>query len=267
MEIAKPRQVKEITLRPDATDQVDGPVIIAVAGTLEAERFSVPLHRHGRGQLMGSLRGLLTVAVESEHWVVPASHAVWVPPDHLHTVDSHGVFHGWSVFVAGGACRTLPARACTFRTSALLRESVLRAASWSADTLDTAQQHIACVILDEIQSTPIEALGLPLPAEPRLMRIARAFLSEPSDGRDLDAWAAWGAVSARTLSRRFVQETGFTFTAWRQRVRLLRALEMLAAGQSVTTVAMDLGYSTASAFIGVFHKTFGITPAAYRRSL
>lgn len=267
MEIAKPCHIQEITLQPEATDQVGGPVIIAVAGTLEAERFSVPMHRHGRGQLMGSMRGLLTVPVASENWVVPASHAIWVPPDHLHTVDSHGAFHGWSVFVEESACSALPTRACTFRTSPLLRESVLRAATWDTDTLDAAQQHIACVVLDEIHSTPVEALGLPLPAEPRLMRIARAFISEPSNGRDLDAWATWGAVSSRTLSRRFVQETGFTFTAWRQRVRLLRALEMLAAGEQVTTVAMDLGYSTASAFIGLFHKTFGITPAAYRRSL
>ncbi|MFV3077024.1 AraC family transcriptional regulator [Niveispirillum fermenti] len=267
MEIAKPRQLQEITLQPEAADRVDGPIIMAVAGTVEAERFSVPLHRHGRGQLMASMRGLLAVDVGNEHWVVPASHTVWVPPGHLHTVASHGVFQGWSVFVAECACLSLPSRPRTFRTSALLREAVLRAAAWSGDMLDTAQQHIAAVILDEVRFAPAEALGLPLPAEARLMRIARAFITDPSDGRDLDAWAAWAAVSPRTLSRRFVQETGFTFTAWRQRVRLLRALEMLAAGEPVTTVAMDLGYSTTSAFIGLFRKAFGITPAAYRRSL
>jgi AraC-like DNA-binding protein len=98
-------------------------------------------------------------------------------------------------------------------------------------------------------------------------RIARALIADPADARDLEAWARWAAVSSRTLSRRFVSETGFSFTAWRQRARLMRSLEMLAAGAPVTNIALDLGYSTASAFIGLFRRTFGETPAAYRMRL
>ncbi len=56
-----------------------------------------------------------------------------------------------------------------------------------------------------------------------------------------------------------------TFTAWRQRALLLRSLAMLAAGQSVTTVAFDLGYETVSAFIELFHAYFGTTPGRYFR--
>ncbi len=92
-------------------------------------------------------------------------------------------------------------------------------------------------------------------------------MADPADSRDLEAWAEWAAISARTLSRRFVAETGFSFTAWRQRAHLMRSLEMLAAGMPVTNIALDLGYSTASAFIGLFRRTFGQTPAAYRERL
>jgi AraC-like DNA-binding protein len=106
-----------------------------------------------------------------------------------------------------------------------------------------------------------------LPRDPRLQRIARALIADPSDDRDLQRWAAWAAVSSRTLSRRFVTETGFNFTAWRQRARMMRSLEMLAAGMPVTAIAFDLGYSTPSAFIGLFRRTFGETPAAYRAHL
>ena len=42
---------------------------------------------------------------------------------------------------------------------------------------------------------------------------------------------------------------------------------MLAAGASVTAVALDLGYATASAFIALFRRTFGETPASYRQRL
>ena len=65
------------------------------------------------------------------------------------------------------------------------------------------------------------------------------------------------------MSRRFVAETGFTYTAWRQRARLMRALEMLTEGQAVTVVALDLGYDSVSAFIALFKRTLGVTPSAY----
>lgn len=133
--------------------------------------------------------------------------------------------------------------------------------------LDARSAHVAAVILDEIRSLPVESFGLPLPRDPRLLRIARALITEPADARDLERWAEWAAISSRTLSRRFVEETGFSFTAWRQRARLMRSLEMLAAGASVTAVALDLGYATASAFIALFRRTFGETPASYRQRL
>jgi AraC-like DNA-binding protein len=64
-----------------------------------------------------------------------------------------------------------------------------------------------------------------------------------------------------------VTETGFNFTAWRQRARLMRSLEMLAAGEPVATIAYDLGYSSPSAFISLFRRSFGHTPASYRSQL
>ncbi len=253
----------------DFLNRSDGPVVVAAEGRHDGELASKP-HRHARGQLFGSLRGLLSVGVDDGLWIVPAIHAVWLPPHTPHSGRSHGPFHGWSVYVAEPACADLPQRACTLRTSGLLREAVLRASAWqpvSQTPLTGSRAHVAAVILDEIRSLPVEPFGLPLPRDPRLQRIARALMSDPSDDRDLERWAVWAAVSSRTLSRRFVAETGFNFTAWRQRARMMRSLEMLAAGMSVTAIAFDLGYSTPSAFIGLFRRTFCETPAAYRTRL
>ena len=44
---------------------------------------------------------------------------------------------------------------------------------------------------------------------------------------------------------------------------MMCALEKLAAGAPVTTVALDLGYDNVSAFIARFRATFGITPGRY----
>ncbi|HEX8615449.1 MAG TPA: helix-turn-helix transcriptional regulator [Telluria sp.] len=258
--------MSDLTIDPAVVNTAAGPVVIVAAGSQDSERTS-PGHRHARGQLMGSLRGLLSVGVEEGQWIVPAIHALWLPPHHFHSVRSHGPFSGWSVYVAEPACAGLPQGPCTIRTSGLLREAVLRAATWGLDPLDAQRERVAQVILDEIGHAPPAPFGLPMPRDARLQRVARALIDNPADERGLEDWAQWAAMSSRTLTRRFAGETGFGFVAWRQRARLMRALEMLAAGKPVTMVALDLGYASASAFINLFRREFGATPGAYRRAL
>ena len=250
-------------------DSADGPTVVAATRTLDKE-LSSQMHQHARGQLFGSIKGLISVEVDNGFWVVPAIHAVWLPPHRPHAGRSFGPYHGWSAYVAEPACASLPAQPCTMRVSALLREAVLRLAGATPEAAalsPQARSHICAVVLDEIRSLPTEAFGLPLPQDPRLQRIAKALIAHPADERNIDDWARFGAISARTLSRRFVSETGFNFTAWRQRVRLLRSLEMLAEGTSITAIALDLGYASISAYINLFRRSFGETPASYRARL
>lgn len=247
----------------DANSDVDPPLIAVVHrqdSVLEGGS-----HSHARGQLFGSLQGLLTVGTELGHWVVPAVHAVWVPPGERHEGRSHGAFSGWSVYIAPSACGPLPRQPTVLRVSGLLREAITRAATWQGGRFDDACAHLAQVIMDEIATLPAAGLNLPMPRDARLVRIARALIEEPADDRTLSAWAAWAGLSERTASRRFVAETGFTFMAWRQRALLARSLEMLAEGRSVTTVALDLGYDSISAFIALFRRVIGTTPGEYAR--
>lgn len=239
-----------------------GPLVIASVLDSPIERTSAP-HRHARGQLLGARRGLLTVEAADHHWVVPATHAVWIPPDCVHGLRSHGPFHGWSVYVVAPACVVLPGQPCIIATSGLLREAVDRAATWSEGPLDQRQERIAQLIVDEVAALPAEPFGLPLPLDPRLRRISQALADDLADNRSLTEWAQWVGLSARTLARRFVDETGFSFSQWRQRARLLRALELLAADVPVTTIALELGYDNVSAFIAMFRRTFGVTPGRY----
>jgi AraC-like DNA-binding protein len=46
---------------------------------------------------------------------------------------------------------------------------------------------------------------------------------------------------------------------------LLRALELLAAGAAVTSIALELGYENTSAFIAMFRRHLGTTPSRYLR--
>lgn len=239
------------------------PAMFVVRRQSDALR-QTPLHCHARGQLLGAENGLLTIDAGDYRWVVPATHAVWIPPDIQHGLRSHGPYSGWSVYIAAASCKQLHNTPCVLEITGLLREAVTRAATWDENSLSAPQKRLEGVILDEIQSLHRTNLGLPMPQDLRLIKIARTLCDNPHDCRRLDEWATWAGISPRTLTRRFSSETGFSFSEWRQRARLLRSLELLAEGKSVTTIALDLGYENVSAFIALFHRVFGTTPGRYK---
>ncbi|MEO8559755.1 MAG: helix-turn-helix transcriptional regulator, partial [Rhodospirillales bacterium] len=83
------------------------------------------------------------------------------------------------------------------------------------------------------------------------------------DDRTLEQFADDANASARTLARLFRSETNMSFGAWRQQLRLLEAVRRMAGGAPITTVALDLGYDSPSAFAAMFRKTLGVPPSRY----
>jgi len=88
---------------------------------------------------------------------------------------------------------------------------------------------------------------------------------DPADTRSSNAWAKALGMSPRTLTRQFEAEMGLSLRSWRRRLRLLRAIELLGSGTTVTETAMQLGYGSASAFVFAFRTEMGMSPHAYRR--
>src|SRR3546814_14634725 len=88
------------------------------------------------------------------------------------------------------------------------------------------------VILAQIHALPTAPLALPMPADRRLRKVTDSLLANPADPRGIEDWARAAGASGRTLARLVLNETGLTFRAWRQQLRLLRGLAMLAAGRS-----------------------------------
>jgi AraC-like DNA-binding protein len=110
---------------------------------------------------------------------------------------------------------------------------------------------------------PMLSLSAPLPAEPRLARVCQRLIAAPSITVSLDDVATAAGMSRRTFTRLFRVQTGGSFAAWRQQVCLLAAIERLSMGQSVTRVALDLGYASPSAFAAAFRHVLGTTPSQY----
>jgi len=146
----------------------------------------------------------------------------------------------------------------------LLREIILRVVRLGVLAHDDpAQSRLAAVLLDELVATPEAPLDLRLPADERAMMVAERVRQRPGGSETLAELARGVGASARTIERLFSREVGMPFGRWRQHVRLLHALTLLAEGQAVATVALDAGYESTSAFIAMFRRATGTTPARY----
>ena len=129
--------------------------------------------------------------------------------------------------------------------------------------LKSAEERLLMVLLDQIRSMDITPLELPIPEGGRLKKIYRRISNNPGDSRTLEDWGKMVGATGRTLARRFRLETGMTFGQWRQQIRILQALKRLGMKEPVTTVAIELGYDSPSAFISMFKKALGKTPGQY----
>ena len=108
-----------------------------------------------------------------------------------------------------------------------------------------------------------ESLHLPRAKDERIARLGVALLEDPADPTSLCGWASRLNLSPRTLIRRIKDETGMSFRELRRQTRILAALERLSLGESVTNVAMDVGYDSPSAFTQAFRTVTGKTPSRY----
>jgi AraC-like DNA-binding protein len=254
----------------DFSQQADGPPLIALIGNAEPDNpfqlgtREVDWHQHLRGQLFCIESGLMHVCTAHGSWLLPPHRAGWIPPNVAHKASVMGALSGWSILLAPDASAGLPQRPGVMAVNELMRALVSRAASWAAhDALEPRQERVMEVLLDEIRQAPHQPLHLPMPTDRRLVRVAQAILAQPGEQRSLEQWADWGGMSARTLSRLFRAETGCSFAQWRQQASLVHALEKLAQGVSVASVAETLGYATPSNFIAMFRRAFGESPGRY----
>ncbi|MBX5242044.1 helix-turn-helix domain-containing protein [Rhizobium sp. NLR22b] len=226
-------------------------------------KAEVPLHQHRQGQLVMALHGAVTCRTENALWIVPPNCGVWIPGGILHSNQATSNAHLSYLFVEPGAA-ALPMECCTLSVSPMLRELILRLADVPVDLAGNDHiERLVRVMLDELAQMPIEALSLPASHHPKINAITAALTDDPSDRRTLADWAAHVAMSERSLKRLMVEETGLTFGRWRRQLHLVMALRELASGASVQRVASDLGYESPTAFIVMFKKALGTTPARY----
>jgi len=258
---------KLTTLNPTSSGYRLDPHHPILARALEIQgAHRVASHQHPRAQLVYAIRGVVRVLSPGGTWMVPPSQAVWVPPDMAHEIIAADSISIRTLFVDPSAIAGLPQSCCVLNVPPLLRELILKAVEIGEDYSPASSGYrimqVALDLLQELQPAP---LHLPMGRDKRLRQIMDGLYADPADERSLEDWARICGASARTLARLFVRETGMHFGDWRKQLRLLEAIDRLGQGQSVTRVALELGYQSPSAFIAMFRRSLGLPPGAYFR--
>lgn len=247
-------------------DRADGALLPFQSGYPDGYR--VPDHRHRRCQFMQALSGVLLVATPQGRWIVPPGNAMWVPAGIEHSVEMLGHVTMRSVYVEADARPDFPSALTVLGVTPLMDHLLLEALALESDVDMTGRNgHLIALLLHEIPRLPVRPLNLPIPMDPRLIALCRQFLATPSARSTIDEWAARSHMSRRTFTRVFQQETGLSLAIWRQQAQVFAALPRLSDGESVTSVALDLGYDSVPAFTTMFKRMLGAAPRDYMRNV
>jgi AraC-like DNA-binding protein len=224
--------------------------------------FHIKPHRHHWGQLIYAAAGLMRVRAGGMLWLVPPARAVWVPAGVEHEIRAIGDFAMRTLYLPTELAAGLPRECCALDVAPLLRELVLELVErCPVDEADEAGMRLAAVTIDRIAAARTLPLQLPMPRDPRALRLAESLRRDPASQASLADLARAAGASPRTIQRLFLAETGLPFAQWRQRLRLLHGAAALGEGKTVTEAGLAAGYSGTSAFIAAFRKHFGVTPS------
>ncbi|MDY1035356.1 helix-turn-helix transcriptional regulator [Lelliottia sp. CFBP8978] len=249
----------------DPDSQHDAAVAFRVR-VVEDEQH-IPSHQHRKGQLILALRGAITCEVENAMWMVPPHYAVWIPGQIPHSNKATPGAQLCFLFIEPGAV-LMPDRCCTLKISPLVRELILTLATKTPAQLQlAATSRLVDVLFDEVPQQPQEQLQLPVSSHPKIRMMSETMATEPAEWQTLAQWASHFAMSERNLARLVVKETGLSFRRWRHQLQLIVALQLMIGGKSVQQAAQALGYDSTTAFITMFKKGLGQTPARYVASL
>lgn len=247
-------------------------VVQPTSENFEIESLIVPAgqgygtHFHSKDQLSWMAGGAMTVSVGAARWHLRREHFVWIPAGMLHEMVFTEPGEVINVYTDVGL---RPEGGRWDRPGTLGVDALSAAILWHlvGESRGLARNRLCLLLLrDLLRTAEQQHDALALPSDPRARAVAERLVADPGDPRELAQWATELGVSARTLSRAFLAETGSSFRAWRQLVRMNAAAEDILRGASVSLAAERVGYGSASAFIAAFRDRFGTTPVRYARA-
>jgi AraC-like DNA-binding protein len=249
-----------------APADAEPPAPITLRAQTIAARSYFPEHSHDWGQLVYAISGALAVATRRRSYVISPEQAVWLPAGVAHQVGSLLGAEFRSLWIASGSVLALPAEPTVFEVGSLFKALIAEVAELaSEEKKDGYAARVTQLLLDQLRRARPVSAALPWPRGEDLNRLCEALYANPTDPRSAKDWAWELGMSSRTLTRRFEAEVGMSLRSWRRRMRIFKAVELLAGGTDITQTALALGYASTSAFIYAFRTGMGASPQAYMR--
>jgi len=248
--------------RPAEYDGTPRPVVV-ICNDFAAGHV-IPPHHHRRSQLVYGASGTMMVETKRGRWIVPADSAAWIPGGVEHNLRMVSAVTTVTLWVEPTVDLGLPDNCQVVEISALMR-SLLTAAIEVEPEYEAGGRdgHLMALLLHELKRLPTLQLCLHFPRHEKLAERCRDFMQQPKPHDTIESWSAALNMSRRTFTRLFKKETGLSFALWRQQASLFAALPRLAAGESITSVAFELGYESPAAFTTMFKRLQGVPPSRY----
>jgi len=226
----------------------------------------MPMHAHSEAQLTFVMAGTVQVHTKEGRWLVPPQLAVWLPPELDHEIEVLTDAELWMIhwppsLTSEWAPPTMPDRAFALRVTPLLHS--LRTAAFSVETGPEKAELVVRLMLHELSETADAPTFLPMPTSAVGLRVVDVALRDHENRLSVEEVASRSGTSVRSLSRLFPAETGLTFKAWRQRARIVRAMDELARGKPIGWVSTILGFASTAAFSAAFRQVTAMTPTTF----
>ncbi|GHG00369.1 helix-turn-helix domain-containing protein [Thalassotalea marina] len=228
----------------------------------------VSLYQHPKTQLLFVLQGVLAVITLSGRYIVPAGHGILIPANVKHELIAKTDAELVGLYFSQTAIEQWLNEPRVLQGSKFFNAMMLESLN-----LPQPEQMLArhCTLVELIEyyleQLPVRDTYLPYPQHEKLMVIVERILKHPALKSDLVSWGKFVNLSARTLTRRFKQETGLTYSQWRKRLNVQVAIKHLAQGDDIANIASLLGYDSSSAFIFMFRQQVGLSPKQFLKSL
>ena len=146
---------------------------------------------------------------------------------------------------------------------ALLRHGLHRRAM---DTLE-AEALVLTLMRRSLGERTSHAPGASAGRQKLVDRAKLVLSADPARRWTLAEIAAEVGVSPVYLTQAFQQVEGTPLYRYQLRLRLARALDLLGEYDNLTTLGLELGFSSHSHFSSAFKQAYGRTPAEFRRSV
>lgn len=220
-------------------------------------------HKHPWHQLLYATSGVLTVDVIDERLFISPEKAVWLPAGTQHSVATQYGAELKSLYI-NADYQQLPNKSVVLEMAPLIKALIIEAAEFEIEyPQEGYEQEVISLILTVLPRLERDQQHLHWPSQPELYRLCCSLYDQPGDRRTTEELANALSISKRTLERRFSKATGISLQSWRNRLRFLKAIELLNSGKNITHIALELGYSSPSAFIYMFRSQTGISPNRY----